>query len=319
MTVARLTSYQGGQIAYAFADVKLASIFFDHVVPLCPLDSNVMEGEVDDSDWIYDPLDYVLPNILPPNLQNRELFDYRNCAYAYLGILMSTTSISYLKEQIALHKAGRTKIDLQYAADALKRRSLWYEKAIRDVLEITGTDRISLFDVSEGLKSEIRNQGTVQRFLPDVCLALTNLKMIKTSELSWKHILELRRDEESVRKLRLFRIFLADTYTDRPASYIRDDILRRVDEYEETVKQWSIKTALATLRSTFSAKSIPAATAAGITAALGGGMPLALAIGAAFEIGQIGVTIAECKRELGVFRKCSPVSYLIELNKLQGR
>jgi hypothetical protein len=147
-----------------------------------------------------------------------------------------------------------------------------------------------------------------------VSLVLSNLKLVDAERLSWEHILEVRRDAKSMAKLRRLRLLFHENYSGKPSSYIEDDLLRRVDEYDETVKEWRLDTVEQSLEMICSSKSLAATAAAAIAAGLFGGMTLtaAAAVSSGFEVGKIGLSIWKKRRELVKFKNQNDVSYLVE-------
>jgi hypothetical protein len=128
----------------------------------------------------------------------------------------------------------------------------------------------------------------------------------------------VRRDEKSMAKLRSLRLLFHENYSGKPSSYIEDDLLSRVDKYDETVKEWKLDTVERSLEMFCSSKSLKATAVAVIAAAFWGGIPLTELAGPAiagsvFEVGKIGLSVRKKRRELVKFKNQNPVSYLVEL------
>jgi hypothetical protein len=152
----------------------------------------------------------------------------------------------------------------------------------------------------------------------DILICLCNLKLIDTTKASWEQILEFRKDEESRRALRRLRLFLVSNYQDKDATYIRDDIEQRVDDYEATVRKWGWETTIATLSCILSSKSLIASAGAALMCALMGRPELVVAaIGseAVIETGRVAIELARRRLEIADIKRIHPVTYLITAKK----
>lgn len=151
---------------------------------------------------------------------------------------------------------------------------------------------------------------------PALCLA--NLRLVDTSRLTWDHILELRRDEGAVRSLRNLRAFLYKTYKDEPASFLRDDLARRVEEYEAASRKWALDTVDGAMSAMFD-KDI-AVSAAAALAALLLGMPVAAMVSAmpmAAKLGRVAIDIRTRRRLIAFEDFKNPVAFLVDLRARQ--
>lgn len=100
--------------------------------------------------------------------------------------------------------------------------------------------------------------------LEDAVITLAQLQVPNTDTVSWDTIFALREDPDARKRLRRIRVFANDEYTGKPQSYIHDDIATRLDEYEQTLKDWRIESSL-------------------------GGMSMALSMQSAIQAGLVGV------------------------------
>jgi len=144
---------------------------------------------------------------------------------------------------------------------------------------------------------------------------LTNLKLIDTSELSWHHLLEIKRDKESLSKLRRLRTFIYQNYENQPLSFIEDDLLNRIESYETSAKHLGLRTTDSAFKIAFNSGSLFASAAATIFSAYSGTpttIPLSLAIGSAFMLGNIGLELRSLKRETYKFKQDDPITYIVE-------
>jgi hypothetical protein len=69
---------------------------------------------------------------------------------------------------------------------------------------------------------------------PYAALALSGIPLVDTSSASWEQILELRKDPDARAKLRNLRLFFHNNYQGKPATFVVDDLGRRLDEYTAT-------------------------------------------------------------------------------------
>jgi hypothetical protein len=162
--------------------------------------------------------------------------------------------------------------------------------------------------------ANIPNPSVAQ--VEDPAFILTGLNVVDTSKLMWKHIIELRQDKESVKKLRRLRTFIYENYQNKPATFIKDDLLNRIDSYEDTTKKWALKTTESVFKIIFKSGSAVAATAATIASIFSGiseAISLPLGIGTTFLIGTVGLEITSYKRDLQSFKQENPITYLLDV------
>jgi hypothetical protein len=90
----------------------------------------------------------------------------------------------------------------------------------------------------------------------DLAVTIPSLQLIDISATSWDQIIDFRRDNDATEKLRRFRVFAYQNYTDKSRDYIEDDILTRLADYERAVKKWGFATASGTLNTLFNSTLI---------------------------------------------------------------
>jgi hypothetical protein len=271
--------------ALVIDEAKAAALFFDHVVPVYFLSFSDSADALDSKG----PADRfeVARQLLPPVLLSPNQWGVDNEVI-----------------QLAMFAQALTASGPRQEGDVIQEA---LKQTLRNILEKFPTGALSHFRK----RSDINVLSSVE--MDTVSIALSNLKLVEERKLSWNHILEVRRDARSIAKLRRVRLLFHEDYSGKPASYIQDDILRRLDEYDETVRKWGLNTALQSMEMVCSSKSLPAAAVAAMVAGLGGGIPLAAALGSILEVGKIGLNIVAKRRELLEFKSHNPVSYLVEL------
>lgn len=155
--------------------------------------------------------------------------------------------------------------------------------------------------------------------IEDPAFLLTGLKLFDTTHATWRQIIEIRKDKESLSKLRRLRTFIFQNYQGKPVNFIKDDLMNRIELYETTAKQLGLKTSDAALKIVFNSGTLVANTAATIASVLSGAsatIPLSLGIASAFLLGNVGLEIRSYKREVYKFKQENPITYIVDMNKM---
>lgn len=135
----------------------------------------------------------------------------------------------------------------------------------------------------------------------EVSIALGGIQLVDVRRTPWEHILEFRRSPEAVEKLRRLRLFVYENYQGKDSEYVKDDILQRVLDYEQTIAEWGFETrrgaAAALLSSPFVRSSLAGSF---VTSLLGQPLAaiLAAAGGIALEVGSITLQLKRRSFEL---------------------
>jgi hypothetical protein len=149
----------------------------------------------------------------------------------------------------------------------------------------------------------------------EVAVTLATLDLVDTTCASWEQITEFRRDPVSRTKLRRLRVFAADSYAGKSRAYVEDDLLRRLDDYDETVRRWGFETRHAVLTTLLNSKSLLAVAGVSLLSVLFGAPTLAGAgalAGAAVEIGRVSVEVSRRRFALRSALRDNPVSYIAD-------
>ena len=64
----------------------------------------------------------------------------------------------------------------------------------------------------------------------DISFKIQSLSLIDTSKASWGQIIEIR-------NLKNLRLFFFSNYQDKPGDFVKDDLLKRIDEYDSARKK----------------------------------------------------------------------------------
>ena len=245
------------QTALVMSDSKAAALYFDHVVPLFAqsvvdgfTSSEVKAGVLS----VLTPERFLerLKTLYEPLNQERVLERLKTLAP---DVLLSDGSLRMEYLTLLRHLA-----DTQSMVAVL-------DQSMDAVLGLFREGSLSVFGSLQLSVAENSEEDTVS-------FVLSNLKLVDASKLSWEQVLEVRRDEKSMAKLRSLRVLFHENYSGKPSSYIEDDLLSRVDKYDETVKEWKLDTVERSLEMFCSSKSLKATAVAVIAAAFWGGIPL---------------------------------------------
>ncbi|MCH5315474.1 MAG: hypothetical protein J1E81_06140 [Eubacterium sp.] len=75
-------------------------------------------------------------------------------------------------------------------------------------------------------------------------VTIKNVPMIVEESLSWKQVLEIRKDKKSLRKLRNFRAWVNSTLCEKSNREIEEQLNQMVEEYKAAIKKFGIKTCI---------------------------------------------------------------------------
>jgi len=288
--------YSGSNLVVCIDNTKDASIYFNEIVPLNLAHLIPWEGS-DDLEAFE-----VLHNILPKSLLNSTnptglsptMLSY---VEAYTNVFPSSIGIdifSDLSEKEVINQRAKLFFPI-----LMERKNAIIEELPNPIEAVFGENNSDL--VAE-----------------DPAFLLTGLKLVDLSNVPWRHIIEVRKDIDRMKKLRKLRTFVFNNYQGKPANYIQDDILNRLEEYNLAAKQMGLKTKDGGLKIIFNSGTLVANTGATIASILSGetiAIPISLAVGSVFLLGNISLEIRSHKRELYKFRQENPLTYLIELKQ----
>lgn len=164
------------------------------------------------------------------------------------------------------------------------------------------------YDVVHGLPKDETTES-------NPAIVLSNLHLIDTSDLSWDHLAELRKDTKALKALRRLRMFVYSNYDGKNERYIEDDLHQRIDDYKTTARRWGLDITLSSLQIAVSEKNILALGAFAIALAGGTSLLLAAATGLYVTLGKIGLKFVQEKRILRYKQTDDPIHYLIEVDK----
>jgi len=288
-----------------YGSVKSAALFFDHVIPLSPRGlGNELDRQGQSSVEEYESILYaLLPNDLTKGGIHYE--QYRKVLAEAESLRM--TYKHYMKmgmylDQAILEEGKDFRVDFNNAIENLKS----YSKSFKNSTQIE----------YESVQGDKYKEGD------DVIISLMNLNLVDVYKTSWEQILEFRKDETSLKNFRRLKLFLYENYKDKPSSYIEDDILKRIEDYDDSISKWGFKTATSTLDSILSSKGLYASSTIAMISAFCEKPSLTALTGGATAVvalGKVGLKLFKAKREKIELKKDSPLAYLITAqNKLNN-
>jgi hypothetical protein len=150
-------------------------------------------------------------------------------------------------------------------------------------------------------------------------LKIAGMELVDTSRAEWRQILDFRNDTDSQEKLRNFRLFFFDNYRDKPTSYIRDDIERKIYEHKKACKKHDLKTITSSLSILCNSKSLAVVvslvTVCGLMGLPFDALTPALLAEATIEIGKIAINVAEKRADINEISDSHPLAYVISARK----
>ena len=152
-------------------------------------------------------------------------------------------------------------------------------------------------------------------------IVISKIPVIDESKLSWEQVMEVREDSKSQNSLRRFRVFLANNYSDKTPEYVKDSILKLLDDYEAACQKHGLELASSTLKNVLNSKSLLSTLSIGAAALLLGQPGVAAAsllAGSAIEIGKASIDIAEKNVNFLSSQSANEVAYLATLKSKLG-
>lgn len=272
-------------IVITFCNSKEAALYFDNVIPFGSnfewiVDSLIKHGGKKDCKR---PQDILLPKTL---LESKQFsLDF------YRITQMHSTYV--LKRNLSCADNVTLKKELQQDAEFL-------HVEIQKIIEKYNLYKLPII-IS---KKEIEASENENCELSSIIVSLPALNLINVENVSWEHIEEFKNDPHSKTKLRRLKLFAYEKYQNKPIAYIEDDILQKIEEYEDTVKKWGFETRQEILSMVLSSKVLAGAIGGYfISTLLGSDIQAIFTLigGASIELGRIGIMAKKRKYEITAF------------------
>jgi hypothetical protein len=148
---------------------------------------------------------------------------------------------------------------------------------------------------------------------PNNSLFIRQIRVIDTSRVKFPQIMEFRKDQDTMNKMRKFRLFAYENYDGKSKAFIEDDIQKRLSDYNEVVKACGFDTTIKTLTFLFESKLLVGALATSAASLLMGNAQLAMeafSAGAILEVGKLSLEYAKQRNELRGICRENPISYI---------
>src|SRR5262249_43810067 len=150
-------------------------------------------------------------------------------------------------------------------------------------------------------------------------VSVHGIRVVDTDKVPLSQIIEFRRDKETMKKMRAFRLFAFEQYSGKDQAYIEDDLQRRLSDYEDAVKASGVDTKIKTLSFLFESKVLAGALATSAVALLMGDPRLAIeafGAGTILEVGKLSLEFAKQRHELRKICRDNPISYIADAKRI---
>ena len=123
--------------------------------------------------------------------------------------------------------------------------------------------------------------------------ALKNVALVDEKALDWNQVIELRSDHDSIRKYRRLVHWLDADLAGKPATFVEQEIEKRLDDYKWALKKHGLNTVIGALSEVLNWKWFTAATAFGaLTSYASGNSPAAFVATTAVIVGKTALEVA---------------------------
>lgn len=126
-----------------------------------------------------------------------------------------------------------------------------------------------------------------------VLITLANVPWVDLTNAEWTQILEFRKDDDSLKKFRNFRLFISNAYARKDRQFIEDDFLKRLDEFKAARVKHGFMLQNSTIKSVVKSKYILTGGLAGLLAWLFGTSHSADLVGSAALFAGVTAEIAD--------------------------
>lgn len=299
MTSTPDTHRTAGNVAFDLGSTKQAALFFDHVIPINGVDGfRITDGiENYDAESSRRDSERIIRELLPPNFGTEsEVADFVSTAAIGIGIL--SVAVGFYNCKSMSDKADEFLEKLTRPA------------GMKFYSELPATIDPAL--VTRDLSNDDTGGSSA-------LLSIANIQIPDVAALDWDRILEIRKDSISKQKLRRLRVFAFKEYAGRSRTFIEDDLAIRLEDFEDTLTAWGIRTTLGALSTAISERD---AIAFGLGSVLGTmcGLPIPATLFATLAIPftKFSIELAKARLDLQSQIKEHPLAYVMELKQRIG-
>ena len=288
--------------------LKLAAILFDSIIPVgkehnvpenllskIPIDYSVIEKVIEDDKKKHSEGDtrFLSDRILPEYFEKQNVTEIERAKV--IEILENVFNEGF-------KKVGNLSI-LELSKQVNKDNNLG----------------IPIFDETI-LLEKLLDDYKFQKSVNKLEIEIINAPVINTESLEWNQILQAKQDSDFINKVKRFGLFINKNYQGKDISFISDDLQIQTEDYKNACKKHGIDLVNGTIKSLTNSKSL-FGTLGVVFGSIMLGTPGVAAIGGLvggfLEIGKLGVNIKEHNDKFNSFVSDSPISLIVELEKMQ--
>jgi len=151
-----------------------------------------------------------------------------------------------------------------------------------------------------------------------IVIALSNIKIVDEDKLTWEQVLEFRRDKEVQKKYRRLLHWLERDMIGKSQAFVEDEIAEKLEDYENALNKYSIKTIIGTIEETLDGKYLLGATGIAGSLTLAGHPTLSMLAAGLLLGGKIGLKLMQTKLDFDDVERGanSEISWVYEAKKL---
>lgn len=283
---------------------KYAALFFDYIIP-------TSDAENVPKDFVYPRWEKIVSNF-------RTFGDM--IEFAHTKDIIKDSFLKWINNN---YNFVEGKISFKHSSLSIEEKSFIdgiYDQ-IRDYIALTYSEIL----IKNNVRSEpiffndSFNKGCISKTnYNSISLILTKIPIIDTHKLDWKQITNIRKDKESLNKLRNFKLFFFENYAGKDLNYIEDSLCKKLDDYYTICNKYEIDTKLGSMMNFFDSKLlikfISLATL-GIIFGEKNIAELALISGASIELGKVGLQLIKRRIENKLFKRNFDLAYLVKIKE----
>lgn len=276
-------------LAFSAHDHKLAALYFDRILPLYSQETVPTTVKVSISPEAVAKIPVLAFAQQLSENPRRKLGECDAKPFlAFLGVLRQHSIaydpdypfahdfLDYLRNAVAITLSTATAGTFKAAVPILAPNALPNGRTTSDILAATGAAPFS--------------EDALQ-------INVTSLQAVCSDRTEWNQVNEIRRDKGARQSIRAMRLLYWQEYEGKDASFIRDDIERRIEEYHAAAKKHGFELASTTLEVLWAKDSLLGlAAVSAIVTLLGGTGPLEAAALAGAVVGLPKVAISVVKK-----------------------
>ncbi len=154
-----------------------------------------------------------------------------------------------------------------------------------------------------------------------IYLTLTDLAIVDEKQLTWKQVIDFRKDKDNQKKYKHLLHWLDKGMIGRSQSFIEDEIAIKLDDHERALKKHGIKTILGAVEEGLDGKYLLGASGISSFMTLAGHPVLGVLLGAGLVVGKIGIKLTQIKLDFDDIERGanSEISWVYEVKELSGK